>query len=86
MFYGDVLSMSVKKLTPADVRKCEEGATGIAEVISERWYFAMDQGRQLYRYSDGRYQSDGEAFICRQVKNILRVCGISKKWSSRKAK
>ncbi|MDA1305470.1 MAG: phage/plasmid primase, P4 family [Nitrospirae bacterium] len=57
----------------------------LADQIQQDVFFAKDQGCLLYVFKGGVYWPTGEAFVRRQVKQILIATGDAKKWSTHRA-
>lgn len=57
----------------------------LADGIEVEARFAQDGGGMLFRYADGSYRPDGEAFIQRRVKELLEEWARPDAWSTRRA-
>jgi putative DNA primase/helicase len=76
------------RLSPKDAEGCQRkrgpglAASGLADILSRQGHFAQDTGGGLYLFEHGAYRSGAEKPIRLQVKTLLKVVSLDKKWSS----
>ena len=65
-------------------RKNSQGrwVSTLAEEIGKNNHFAQDDGGKLYRYHNGFYRRDGDAFVKGLVKHLMKDWEAAENWSS----
>jgi putative DNA primase/helicase len=57
----------------------------LADMMTTGSHFAVDMGGKLYVFESGVYKSNGESYVKRRVKSILRALKKPQQWTSRRS-